>query len=286
MFGPWTTFNSIVFYLTLVLSLGGLAGNGLVLRTLGFHVKKGPLSVYVLHLASADCLFLASQAGFSVAEATLGSQHPLALPLTFLWFAVGLWLLAALGTEHCLSSICPACYQCCRPKHASAALCVLIWALSLPAVLLPAHACGLLGHGRRLRACLRYHAAGLTWLACLTATACVPGLVLLAWVGCCSPRPRPHLDSVVLGTVLLFILCGLPFVLYWSFTTPLNFLLPMFGPLATLLACVDSGAKPLLYFMAGRQRGKREPLRATLQRALGGKAEREAAGLTLPLGLM
>ncbi|XP_008561934.1 PREDICTED: mas-related G-protein coupled receptor member G [Galeopterus variegatus] len=144
MFSRWRTFNSVVFYLTLVTGVAGLVGNGLVLWNLGFHIEKGPFSVYLLHLAAADFLFLGCHVGFSVVQAALGSQDTLYFVVTFLWFAAGLWLLAALSAECCLSDVCPACYRGCRPRHASAVLCALVWALTLPAVLLPASACGLL----------------------------------------------------------------------------------------------------------------------------------------------
>ena len=51
----------MVFYLTLAVGIGGLLGNALVLWHLGFHIKKGPFAVYVLHLAAADFLFLGCQ---------------------------------------------------------------------------------------------------------------------------------------------------------------------------------------------------------------------------------
>ncbi|KAL2805611.1 mas-related G-protein coupled receptor member G, partial [Daubentonia madagascariensis] len=269
VFGLWKTFNSVVFYLTLVIGLGGLVGNGFVLWHLGLHIKKGPFSVYLLHLAAADFLFLSCQVGFSVVQAALGSQDALYFVLTFLGFAAGLWLLAAFSAERCLSDIFPTCYQSCRPRYASAVLCALAWALTLPAVLVPAHACGLLHSRTRPLACLRYHAASVTWLLALACAACTAGLVLFIWVACCSQRQRPRFYGIALGAVLLFLFCGLPFVLYWSLRPLLNFLLPVFPPLATLLACVNSSSKPLIYFVLGQQPGKREPLRAVLQRALG-----------------
>nr|XP_019611161.1 PREDICTED: mas-related G-protein coupled receptor member G [Rhinolophus sinicus] len=283
MFGLWTTFSSVVFYLTLAVSLGGLVGNGLVLWHLGFHIKKGPFSVYVLHLAAADFLFLCCHVVFSIVQAAQGSQNTLYFVVTFIGFATGLWLLASFSLELCLSEVFPTCYQSCRPRHTSGIVCSLIWALSLPAVLLPAHACGQLKAGARPLACLRYHAASITWLLALACVACVAGLVLLVWVACCSRRPRPKFYSVILGSVLLLIVCSLPYVLYWSLRPLLNFLLPIFASLATLLACVQASSKTLIYFTSGRQRGKREPMRAVLQRALGDGDQQGIGGLSLPM---
>lgn len=284
MFGLWRTFTSVVFYLTLAVSLAGMVGNGLVLWHLGLHIRKGPFSVYALHLAAADCLFLCCHVAFSIVQVALGSQNTLYFVVTFIGFATGLWLLAAFSLELCLSELFPTCYQSCRPRHTSGVVCGLIWALSLPVVLLPAHACGQLWDGARLLACVQYHAACITWLLVLVCVACVAGLVLFIWVACCSQRRRPKFYGAVLGSVLLLIVCGLPYVLYWSLRPLLNVLLPIFPPLATFLACVHTSCKPLIYLTTGRQPGKREPLRAVLQRALGDGAQLGARGLSLPMG--
>lgn len=286
MFGLWRTINNVLFYLTLAVGLAGLLGNGLVLWHLGLHIKKGPLSLYLLHLAAADFLFLGCQVGLSAAQAALGTQDSLYFVVPFLGFSAGLWLLAAFTTERCLSHLFPACYRGRRPRHTSAVVCGLIWALTPPAVLLPAHACGLLGARMRPGTCLRYHAASVTWLLSLVCGACGAGLVLFVWGGCCSQRPRPQFFGVTLGSVLLLLLCGLPLVFCWSLRPLLGFLLPLFLPLATLLACVHGSARPLLHFMSGRQPGPRQPLRAVLQRALGEQAPLEAGGLSLPMGLL
>ncbi|KAM6159464.1 mas-related G-protein coupled receptor member G-like [Rhynchocyon petersi] len=282
MFGLWRTVNSVLYYLTIVVAVAGLLGNGLVLWHLGVHIKKGPFNMYLLNVAAADFLFLGCQLAFTGVQAALGSDL-LYFVVTFLWFAVGLWLLAALGAERCLSDMCPGCHQRCRPRHTSAVLCALGWALSPPAVLLPARACGLLREGLRPFACLRAHAASITWLLALAGVACGAGLVLLLWVGCCSPHPRPRFYSLVLTCTLLLALCGLPFILYWSLRPLLSLLLPVFPPVATLLACVHSSAKPLVYFMLGRQRGRRESLKVVFQRALGEENHLGAVGLTLPM---
>ncbi|TEA11786.1 hypothetical protein DBR06_SOUSAS6910287 [Sousa chinensis] len=286
MFGLWRTFTGVVFYLTLAVGLGGLAGNGLVLWHLDFHIKKGPFSVYILHVATADFLFLGCQLGFSAVQAALGSKDSLYFAVTFVAFSAGLWLLAAFSAERCLSDIFPACYQGCRPRHTSGTVCGLIWALTLPAVLLPANACGLLREGVRLSTCPWYHVASVTWLLSVACVARVAGLALFVWVTCCSQCPRPRFYGIFLGSVFLLFFCGLPYILYWTPHPILNLLLPVFLLLATLLACVPCSARPLIYFATGRQPGKREPLRVVLQRALGEGAQLGAGRLSLPMGRM
>ncbi|XP_059566767.1 mas-related G-protein coupled receptor member G [Myotis daubentonii] len=283
MFGLWRTVASAVLYLTLAVGLGGLLGNGLVLWHLAFRIRKGPFAVYALHLAAADVLLLGCQVAFSVARAALGARAALDFPVTFLAFAAGLGLLAAFSLELCVAEVLPSCHAGCRPRHTSGAVCGLLWALTPPAVLLPADACGLLRRGARPGACAGLHAASVAWLLALVCAACGAGLVLLVWAACCSSRPRPRFFGPVLGSALLLALCGLPYVLYWSLR-PLLSLLPPFLPLAGLLACVPPSARPLLYFVAGRQPGQRQPLRAVLERALGDGAPRGPGGLALPMG--
>ncbi|KAM9763337.1 LOW QUALITY PROTEIN: mas-related G-protein coupled receptor member G [Dama dama] len=285
MFGIWGTFSSVVFYLTLAVGLGGLLGNALVLWHLGFHIKKGPFAVYVLHLAAADFLFLGCQLAFSAVQVALGSEHSLYFTVTFVAFSVGLWLLAAFSAERCLSDLFPACYQGCRPRHTSGVVCGLSWALAPPAVLLTADACGLLRKSARPLACLHYHAASVAGLLALACAAFAAGLVLFVWVACCSQRQRPRFYGTVLGSALLLLVCGLPYILCWTLLPYLpSFLLSTFFPLATLLACVHCSARPLIYVTVGRQPGRREPLRAVLRRSLGEGVQLGARGVSLLMG--
>ncbi|XP_040111153.1 mas-related G-protein coupled receptor member G [Oryx dammah] len=285
MFGIWGTFSSVVFYLTLAVGIGGLLGNALVLWHLGFHIKKGPFAIYVLHLAAADFLFLGCQLAFSAVQVALGSEHSLHFPVTFVAFSVGLWLLAAFSAERCLSDLFPTCYQGCRPRHTSGVVCGLSWALAPPAMLLTADACGLLRKSTRPLACLRYHVASVAGLLALACVAFAAGLVLLIWGACCSPRQHPRFFGAVLGSGLLLLVCGLPYLLCWTLRPYLpSFVLSTFFPLATLLACVHCSARPLIYFMVGRQPGRREPLRAVLWRSLGEGTQLGAGRVSLPMG--
>ncbi|XP_017898261.1 PREDICTED: mas-related G-protein coupled receptor member G [Capra hircus] len=285
MFGIWGIFSSVVFYLTLAVGIGGLLGNALVLWHLGFHIKKGPFAVYVLHLAATDFLFLGCQLAFSAVRAALGSEHSLHFPVTFVAFSVGLWLLAAFSAERCLSDLFPTCYQGCRPRHTSGIVCGLSWALAPPAVLLTADACGLLRESTRPLACLRYHVASVAGLLALACAAFAAGLVLLVWVACCSPRQRPRFLGTVLGSGLLLLVCGLPCLLCWTLRPYLpSFVLSAFFPLATLLACIHCSARPLIYFVVGQQPGRREPLQAVLRRSLGEGTQLGAGGVSLPMG--
>ncbi|XP_051002993.1 mas-related G-protein coupled receptor member G [Acomys russatus] len=285
VFNIWGTFNNTLFYLSFIVSLAGLCGNALLLWHLGLHIKKGPFNIYLLHLAAADFLFLSCQVGFSIAE-MVGHGNTLHFPIIFLWFAVGLWLLAAFNTDCCLTYLLPSCCSpICRrrPRYTSLVLCLLIWALTMPAVLLPANACGLLHNRMSLLLCFKYHWLSIVWLGVLVSIACVAAKVILVCGKCCSLQPPSKFCKVAQCSGILLLSCRLPLVVYWSLRSAVKLLLPFFLPLAILLACIDSSAKPLLYYMKGRQLGKREPLRVTLNRALGESSQLSLRGLSLPM---
>ncbi|KAM4845234.1 mas-related G-protein coupled receptor member G, partial [Thomomys bottae] len=261
------------FYTTLALSVAGALGNALLLWNFAFHIRKGALNLYLLNLAAADLLFLSCHAGFSCARLLRGSaDSTLSFVITFLWFSVGLWLLACLCLEGWLFSL--ACYQRHRPRITSHALCVLAWVLAPPAVLLPARACGLLTAGTSWLACLRYSVVSIVWLLALV---CVGFGATLILVICTTPSQRPKFYSIVWSSSLLLLVCRLPLAICWSLRPLLTFLLSSLAPLATLLACMDSSCKPLLYLLVGRQLGEREALGMVLQRALSHDTQRRLA---------
>ncbi|NXU43206.1 MRGRH protein, partial [Drymodes brunneopygia] len=99
------------------ISLFGLAGNGVVMWFLGFHMKRSPFTVYILNLAVADfslllLFFLLMLAFLTLAAFCTSSFHFAPLYEDFV-FAVellchlfdlsSLGLLAALSVERCVS---------------------------------------------------------------------------------------------------------------------------------------------------------------------------------------
>ncbi|NWY90895.1 MRGRH protein, partial [Loxia curvirostra] len=97
---------------TLLICLCGLAGNGAVLWLLGFHIRRNPITVYILNLAVADFTFLL----FMVPSSLLYlledvSYFPVVslkylrslLLLSLLSYNMGLYLLTAISIERCSS---------------------------------------------------------------------------------------------------------------------------------------------------------------------------------------
>ncbi|XP_005384281.1 PREDICTED: mas-related G-protein coupled receptor member G [Chinchilla lanigera] len=273
-------FSKIIIYCTLAVSLLGAVGNGLVLWYLGFHIKKRALNTYLLNLAAADFLFLSCQAGFCISHVMLGnSQSTMFFAVTFLWFTAGLWLQGVFCSECCFSYAFTSCCKCNRPKWTSIIICAMVWVMSMSAVLTTARACGMLQDAFRLGSCLHYHAASIALLATLMITAGGASMTLFC-LSCCKLRQFPKFYRVVKTTASLVVVCRLPFVLYWSLRPILNFLMPMFLPLATFLACIDSTSRPFIYYVMGRQRGKREMPGVILKRALTEHTQQNTGGMS------
>ncbi|XP_013006432.1 mas-related G-protein coupled receptor member G [Cavia porcellus] len=276
-------FSKIIIYCTLAVSCLGVVGNGLVLWYLGFRIKRRALNTYLLNLAAADFLFLCCQAGFCISHVALGtSQSTMFFVVTFLWFSAGLWLQAVFCTECCISYSFSYCCKCNRPKWTSVIICALGWVMTMSVVLVTARACGMLQDRFRLVACLRYHAASIAWLATLMTIACGASMTLL-WLSCCKLRQFPKFYRIIKTTGSLVLICRLPFVLYWSLRPIINFLMPMFLPLATFLACIDSTSRPIIYYKMGKQPGKREMPGVVLRRALSENTQRSTKGLSSKL---
>ncbi|XP_074130656.1 mas-related G-protein coupled receptor member X2-like [Sminthopsis crassicaudata] len=252
--------------LILLLALAGLLGNGAVLWLLGFRVPRTPFSVYILNRAAADALFLCFTLLLCIREfyRYLSGGAGGSKVFFLRYICVGLSLLAAISTERCLSALFPVWYRCRRPKCTSAAVCAVLWTLA--AVL-----------GAIFNFCPEVVLITYTvWFLLLTCVLCASSLTLLLRVPCCSRRRRPpRLSLLVLLSVLVFLLCGLPPGIF-SFLALRFSMHPVLYWIFSLLACINSSVNPLIYFFVGRQRpAKREPLRLVLQRALREEQEME-----------
>ncbi|XP_068922205.1 mas-related G-protein coupled receptor member E-like [Petaurus breviceps papuanus] len=285
-------FSSVILALTELVGLVGLAGNGVVLWLLSSRIHRNNFSIYLLDLASADFLFLCCHVVIVIPE-TL--QHHFSFPhyvydsllaLRFFFYTVGLSLLAAISTEQCAATLGPACYGRRRPAHTSAIVCALLWALCLVLHFVSYGTCGELSGGSSGPLCSHIGWARVAFLFLLLTTMCVSSLILLVRVECGSQRCWPQkFYLIILFTVLTFLFCGLPFGIY---RLSLNWLgIPAYYYcVSILMACVNSSAKPLIYYCVGslRHRRFREPLKAVLLRALGDEEELGEGGERLDTG--
>ncbi|NXG69897.1 MRGX3 protein, partial [Baryphthengus martii] len=231
---------------TLLTCLCGLLGNGAVLWFLGLHVRRNPITVYVLNLAVANFTFLLSIAAALVIlygpESLchrLGSRDvTTVLTITiFFTFTAGIYILTAFCATTSLSILPLSCCPCRRSQHLPVLTCVLLWALSF-----------------LLTTTLYFCPAALLvfvlsyFLAVLTLV--LSGLTLLARVLCGSRHYPPRkLCAVVLLAVFFFPFFTADFG-YWLFLRVFDFSGFVFDT-SLLLASVNSSINPVIYFFVG-----------------------------------
>nr|XP_008528755.1 PREDICTED: mas-related G-protein coupled receptor member X2 [Equus przewalskii] len=292
---PQTVDMVAVIQATLVfITLVGLPGNAAVLWILGFRMRRNPFTVYILNLAGADFLFLSLQIVYSLVN--LGSvfrsvSMSISNVLTTVWtfaYIAGLSILSTISTERCLSVLCPIWYRCRRPRYTSAVICALLWALSLVLSVLEGKYCGFLSRDPHYHWCRVLDLITATWLIFLCVLLSGSSLTLLTRLLCGSQRvPLTRLYVTIVLTVLVFLLCGLPFGMYWFLLIWVYHgvdVFPFLHLFTTVLSWVNSSANPIIYFFVGsfrrRQRGR--TLKLVLQRALQDSPEAEGSEGSLP----
>uniref|UniRef100_A0A8D2EWA6 MAS related GPR family member X1 n=1 Tax=Theropithecus gelada TaxID=9565 RepID=A0A8D2EWA6_THEGE len=275
-FNVWHTLSFMG--LTCIISLVGLTGNAVVLWLLGFRMHKNAFSIYILNLSMADFLFLSGRFIYSLLSFISVPQtiSKILYPVMMFSYFAGLSFLSAMSTERCLSILWPVWYRCRRPTHLSVVLCVLLWVVSLLRSILEWMFCGLLF---------------IAWLIFLCVVLCVSSLVLVVRILCGSRKmPLTRLYVTILLTVLVFLLCGLPFgvqfFLFLWIHVDRKVLYCHVHLVSMFLAALNSSANPIIYFFVGsfRQRQNRQNLRLVLQRALqdtpeASQADSEVMGL-------
>ncbi|XP_016074920.1 PREDICTED: mas-related G-protein coupled receptor member X2-like [Miniopterus natalensis] len=279
----------ILEWLTLIIVLAGLAGNAVVLWLLGVRIGRTTFSVYMLSLAGADFLFLCCQILHCLCSLPIFSfGFPkicrFFIPVLFFFYIAGLSILSAISTERCLSVLWPIWYRCRRPRHTSAIMCALLWALSLLRSILEGDYCGFLTGHLHLVWCPVLDFITAAWLILLFVLTSGSSLALMTRLLCGSQRvPLTRLCVTLMLTVLVFLLCGLPvgihwFLVFWSQIRSDAF--SHISQVANTLSCINSSANPVIYFFVGsfRQRWqkRRQTLRLLLQRALQDTPEGES----------
>ncbi|XP_006908199.1 mas-related G-protein coupled receptor member X2-like [Pteropus alecto] len=275
--------TKILISLTVTIALVGLAGNAIVLWLLGFRVPRNAFSVYILNLAGADFLFLCCRILLSLDEFITyfhsDSIYISGFFMTVFTFAyiAGLSFLTIVSTERCLSVLWPIWYRCRRPRHMSAVTCALLWALSLLLSVLEGNYCGFLFRNFHEDWCPMFDFITAAWLIFLFVLLSGSSLALLTRLLCGSQRVQlTRLYVTVMLTVLVFLLCGLPFGIHWFlliWIPNISDTLPIYlHRIALVLSCVNSCANPIIYFFVGsfrqRWRKRRQTLKLVLQRAL------------------
>ncbi|XP_021010313.1 mas-related G-protein coupled receptor member A2-like [Mus caroli] len=265
----------------IIFGLVGLMGNAIVFWLLGFRLIRNAFSVYMLNLALADSLFLLGY----IIDSTLFLLKVSYLSIIFLLcfntimmvvYIAGISMLSAISTECCLSVLCPTWYRCQRRIHTSTVMCAAIWVLSLLICILNSYFCGVL-HTKydNDNGCLASNVFSASYMIFLLKVFCLSGLALLARLFCGAGQMKlTRFHVTILLTLLVFLLCGLPFAIYCFLLFKIKDDFQIFDVklylASEVLTAINSCANPIIYFFVGsfRHRLKDQTLKMVLQSAL------------------
>ncbi|XP_043859445.1 mas-related G-protein coupled receptor member H-like [Dromiciops gliroides] len=278
-------------YLSLLITLLGTAGNGLVIWFLLFHFKKNPFTVYILNLSIADLTFLLCTSTVNIGTLICYNFNiqPFGLRLFLTIFYVlilfgyntGFYLLTAISVERCLSVLYPIWYKCQRLKHQSAIVCTLLWVLSVLVSGLECFVCIWAAEPRfPFRPCMVVE----IFLLVLNFLVFAPLMVisnftLFIKVFCNLKHRRPaKLYIIIITTVILFLVFAMPsrvFVMIYNFENENYESLALLYPYLSLLSFINSTVNPIVYLVVGRLRGQRtrKSLKDTLQKVFEDKPQ-------------
>ncbi|XP_005140601.2 proto-oncogene Mas-like [Melopsittacus undulatus] len=271
--------------ITLLLCLCGLVGNGAILWLLGFRIRRSPFTAYLLNLAVADSCFLLFTSAFlvvyhmpmlSCSQPALLGVLPLFHSMVLLTYSSSLYLLTAISVERCMGVLWPFWCRGRRPELLSAAVCILLWALSCVLAGLVYFMCEP-DHSQHCWVVL-----GL--LCCLNFCLFTPFMVLsnvILFIKLRRSSWQHHparLYAVIFLTVLFFLLFGIPLSvqIFLNFFVYISFVFEV----CLLLASFNSGINPVIYVLVGSY-GKftfRGSFKVALQRVFEDRADSQEVG--------
>ncbi|XP_055982024.1 proto-oncogene Mas [Sorex fumeus] len=256
----------------------GFVENGVLLWFLCFRMRRNPFTVYITHLSIADisllfCIFVLSVDYILDFELTPSYYYTtIPLSVTFLFgYNSGLYLLTAISVERCLSVLYPIWYRCHRPKHQSACVCALLWALSCLVTVTEYAVC--ITHSQRDFS--GHCQAVIIFIVILNFLVFVPLMLVSSLILVVKIRKNaraPHTSKlyiIIIVSIIVFLIFALPMRLLYL----LNFQdWSMFGYLhhiSLLFSTINSSANPFIYFFVGSSRKRRfqESLKVVLTRA-------------------
>ncbi|XP_008152873.1 proto-oncogene Mas [Eptesicus fuscus] len=268
-----------VLWVIMSISPLGFVENGVLLWFLSFRMRRNPFTVYITHLSIADislllCIFILTVDYALGHELSTGYYYTIVtLSVTFLFgYNTGLYLLTAISVERCLSVLYPIWYRCHRPKHQSALVCALLWALSCLVTTMEYALCvdsARQSYSQRRCRPVIILIAVLSFLV-FTPLMVVSSAVLLvkirrnAWA---SPSSKLYL--VIALTVAVFLSFAMPmrvlYLLYYEYWSTFGTL----HDVSILFSTINSSANPFIYFFVGSSRKRRfkESLKVVLTRA-------------------
>ncbi|KAJ7338171.1 hypothetical protein JRQ81_010814 [Phrynocephalus forsythii] len=260
--------GNITFSFILIISLLGLWGNGVVIKILGFRIKRTPYTIYILNLSGADfgvliCLICLTIGKF---VDTLDERHSvlpwfvnIIVQLFFFTYSTSQFLLAAISIDRCVAVLFPLWHRYHRPPHLSPIACALIWILSF---LLPGINITLLVTGILLVPPLLFQVIVNVLLSAPLMV--ISTLTLFINVNCKAKRAhRGKLVTAILLALLFFLLFAFPLNVFYIIRWPFFNLIPI----GLVCASLNSSINPLIYFLVGK-RQRKSPARVSIKVAL------------------
>ncbi|XP_001371419.1 proto-oncogene Mas [Monodelphis domestica] len=269
----------IVHWVIMSISPLGFVENGILLWFLCFRMRRNPFTVYITHLSIADisllfCIFILSVDYALDYELSSGYYYTIVtLSVTFLFgYNTGLYLLTAISVERCLSVLYPIWYRCHRPKHQSACVCGLLWALSCLVTTMEHVMCidiGRKGHSQSDCRAVIIFISILSFLV-FTPLMVVSSVILVVkirrntWTSHSS-----KLYIVIMVTIIIFLIFAMPmrllYLLYYEYWSTFGNI----HHISLLFSTINSSANPFIYFFVGSSKKKpfKESLKVVLNRA-------------------
>ncbi|XP_078526440.1 mas-related G-protein coupled receptor member H-like [Lissotriton helveticus] len=256
-----------------VISVFGLAGNGLVLWFLRFRNSRNSFTIYILNLAIADCivlvvlslfciLFLMQMTGLIVDEVPYGSV----LQIGSFGYGTSQGFLTAISVERALSVLHPIWYRCRRPKHQSTIVCIIVWIVSC--LMLAAD----ILIGWKCEDCTELDIFEAVLHFCIFLPLMLLSNVLLLitiWKNSQKRHPpRPYI--LILSTVLAFLVLSSPYAVFDFLSLFINLDVQVSHAVIFFYSfCISSSLNPIIYFLVGgiRRHGRRSSLRGALRNA-------------------
>lgn len=269
----------VVHWVIMSLSPLGFVENGILLWFLCFRMRRNPFTVYITHLSVADisllfCIFILTVDYALDYELSSGYYYTIVtLSVTFLFgYNTGLYLLTAISVERCLSVLYPIWYRCHRPKHQSACVCALLWALSCLVTSMEYVMCiDREGQSHSRSDCT----AVIIFIAVLSFLVFTPLMVVSSTILVVKIRRNAwashssKLYMVITVTIVIFLIFAMPmrllYLMYYEHWSAWG----SFHHVSLLLSTINSSANPCIYFFVGSSRKKRfkESLKVVLTRA-------------------
>nr|XP_028594381.1 mas-related G-protein coupled receptor member H-like [Podarcis muralis] len=263
--------QSIANSVFIIICIFGFLGNGMVIRLLGFHIKRNPFTTYILNLSIADFGVLAALLAIILPVVTFYEKSHVAVlirkvlyELFFFTYSAGQFLLTTISIDRSVAVLFPLWHRCHRPARLSTIICALIWTLSF--LLSGIHLTLLLTQS--------FPDSNLVYQLIVNALICTPLMVtstlILALKVCCKSEQnqRGKLLTTILLALLFFLIFAFPLnAIYTAIYFNENNMILM--EVGFVCASLNSSVNPLIYFLVGRRQKKgqsRVSMKAALQR--------------------